>query len=564
MATTPVRVLLIAADTRTVLLYQETLATSGEPTFDLLVATSMAAAKQLIPVEAIDAVLLELALPDTRGDQSIEAVLEASHNRLPVIVLDAHAKPCLALKCLKLGVHELLANSEASRNLVACTILVAIERKKLERRYQDEARVLTYVLSHTPNFVFWKDRQSNYLGCNETFAQAAGLESALEIVGKSDYELAWTREESDSYRKCDRQVMDNDLALVDIEETQLQAGGQELIILTSKVPLKNPDGEVIGMIGIYTDITARKRAEHEIAEYARQMEAANADLVSSHHQLIQAEKMASIGQLAAGVAHDINNPVSFVMSNLGTLREYAGILEDLLTRYGALADSLGGEVSGDVHDLLQGIQDKKDEHDLGYILADLKQLLGESLEGAYRIKNIVVSLKSFARPDNEWTSDVDINDGIETTLKVVNHELKYNCTILKEFGELPGVRGNPGQLNQVFMNLLVNAGHAIEHRGEIAIRTWADPDYIRIRIADNGKGIAPEHLNRIFDPFFTTKPVGKGTGLGLSISYGIVQKHGGSIEATSEVGKGTVFLVSLPVVGPTTPQSDVLEAAHAR
>ncbi|MDP2785442.1 MAG: PAS domain S-box protein [Sulfurimicrobium sp.] len=267
-----------------------------------------------------------------------------------------------------------------------------------------------------------------------------------------------------------------------------------------------------------------------------------AELKAAQNQLLQSEKMASIGQLAAGVAHEINNPIGYVHSNLGTLEKYIHDLFSVLD----LFEAAEGEFPPDSASLAR-IKAYKETLDLPFLKEDIPSLMAESKEGIVRVKKIVQDLKDFSHVDEaEWQWS-DLHRGLDSTLNIVWNELKYKADVVKEYGALPEIECIPSQLNQVFMNLLVNAGHAIEDRGTITIRTGQDGDKVWVEIADNGKGISPEHLSRIFDPFFTTKPVGKGTGLGLSLSYGIVKKHHGEIEVDSTPGKGTTFRVRLPV-----------------
>ncbi|MEB3245043.1 MAG: ATP-binding protein [Vampirovibrionales bacterium] len=263
-------------------------------------------------------------------------------------------------------------------------------------------------------------------------------------------------------------------------------------------------------------------------------------------QLVQSEKMASLGQLAAGVAHEINNPIGFVMSNLCTLSEYLQFFKQLLGYYDTL-DALQDDAA-QAAILRAKIEKFKAEEDIGFILEDLDAILGESKEGVERIKEIVQNLKSFSRVDETEQREANINECLETTLKIVWNELKYKCQIEKHYQTLPLLTCHAGQLNQVFMNLLVNAAQAMPEQGVIRISTRADATFIYIEIQDNGRGISPETLPQIFDPFFTTKPVGSGTGLGLSIVYGIIQKHQGDIDVKSELGQGTTFLIKLPLV----------------
>ncbi|MDP2432497.1 MAG: ATP-binding protein [Pseudomonadota bacterium] len=271
-------------------------------------------------------------------------------------------------------------------------------------------------------------------------------------------------------------------------------------------------------------------------------------LEEAHNQLLQSEKMASIGQLAAGVAHEINNPIGYVGSNLGTLRGYVDRLLNVLAAFEAIERELP---EGAIRSRLVVV---KAEADLSYLKSDIADLLTETGDGIQRVRRIVQDLKDFSHADpGEWVL-ADLHKGLESTLNVVNNEIKYKAKVVKEYGELPALRCLPAQLNQVFMNLLVNAAHAIENQGTITIRTGVWNEEARVEISDTGKGIPAHQLTRIFDPFFTTKPVGVGTGLGLSISYGIIQKHGGRIEVESEPGKGATFRICLPLSPSIQPE----------
>ena len=262
-------------------------------------------------------------------------------------------------------------------------------------------------------------------------------------------------------------------------------------------------------------------------------------------QLLQSDKLASIGQLAAGIAHEINNPVGFVTSNLGSLDSYMKAIFELLDAYEALEGLCPSNETA-----LSQIRELKQKKKIDIIRSDIGPLISESREGLMRVAKIVTDLKSFSRAgstDLEWS---DLHKGLDSTLNVVWNEIKYHCTLNKDYGDIPKVYCIPSQLNQVFLNLLVNAAQAISQKGEITIRTGQIGEEAFIAIADTGVGIPAETLSRLFEPFFTTKPVGKGTGLGLSIAYNIVQKHRGRIEVESTVGKGTTFTVWLPIKPP--------------
>jgi two-component system, NtrC family, sensor kinase len=266
-------------------------------------------------------------------------------------------------------------------------------------------------------------------------------------------------------------------------------------------------------------------------------------LEEAHKQLLQSEKLASIGQLAAGVAHEVNNPIGFVNSNLGTLKNYIGNLLTLLDEYAGAEAQLPAASR-------QRIDAAKLAADLDFMREDVVSLIGESIDGAARVRRIVQDLRDFSRPgDSNWQV-ADLHAGIESTLNVVWNEIKFKADVVRDYGELPPVECLPFQLKQVFLNLLVNAAQAIPERGTITLRTACNGDEVSVAISDSGIGMAPEVRDRIFDPFFTTKPIGKGTGLGLSVAYGIIEKHGGRIDVDTAPGKGTTFTIRLPVKRP--------------
>ncbi|GAO37391.1 histidine kinase [Sulfuricella sp. T08] len=299
----------------------------------------------------------------------------------------------------------------------------------------------------------------------------------------------------------------------------------------------------VGRVMSFRDITARKQAEEALRLEKEEQKALIKKLEEAHNQLLQSEKMASIGQLAAGVAHEINNPIGYINSNFRTLGEYVEKLFRVTDAYERTESALAGQA------LLDEIRMLKQEADWEYLKQDVRDLLRESGEGIGRVKQIVQDLKDFSHVDQAEWQWMDLHKGIDSTLNIVHSEIKYNAEVIKEFGVIPQVECLVSQLNQVFMNMLVNASHAIgdSGRGSITIRTGAEDEMVWVEFTDTGKGIPPENLKRIFDPFFTTKPVGKGTGLGLSLSYGIIEKHQGRIEVESEVGKGTTFRLRLPV-----------------
>ncbi|HYX40046.1 MAG TPA: ATP-binding protein, partial [Pyrinomonadaceae bacterium] len=264
-----------------------------------------------------------------------------------------------------------------------------------------------------------------------------------------------------------------------------------------------------------------------------------AELERLQAQIIHSKKMASLGQLAAGIAHELNNPAGFIYGNMEMLAECANGLERLLSYYARAP--LPSDVTAEVERI-------KGEIDYEHALADLRDITNDCREGAERIRDVVQNLRTFSRLDEADFKKIDLHEGIDSTVRLLSRYYTAGSVILKrEYGQLPLVDCYAGQLNQVWMNLLVNAAQAVGGAGEVSIKTKLAGDAVVVRVSDTGCGIAPEHLKHIFDPFFTTKPVGEGTGLGLSISYGIIERHGGAISVESVQGQGTTFTITLPV-----------------
>ena len=304
-----------------------------------------------------------------------------------------------------------------------------------------------------------------------------------------------------------------------------------------------------------TEIDERKAAQIRLEQEKDEQRRLLRALEETHVQLLQSEKLASIGQLAAGVAHEINNPVGFISANLNTLKTWVRSLLDVIAAHEAALPQLEPAQ----RDALAAMGRAAD---LDYVRDEIATLIDESIDGALRVRRIVQDLRDFSRPGSgEWCV-ADIHAGLESTLNVVHNELKYKADIVREYGDLPPVECLPSQLNQVFMNLLVNAAHAIPERGVITIRTSSDDEHVSIAISDTGTGMTPDIVRRIFDPFFTTKPVGQGTGLGLSVSHGIVERHRGTIDVTSEPGRGTTFRIRLPIRRAEASESETVSVSE--
>jgi PAS domain S-box-containing protein len=416
-----------------------------------------------------------------------------------------------------------------------------------------EQTLLRTLVDNIPFRVYAKDRASRFLFGNNRMARLAGVEAPPQLIGKTDYDF-FPAELAAKYFADEKQVMDSGQSLFDYEElVEDQDTGELGWTVTTKVLLRGEDGAVNGIVGIGYDVTQRKQMEARLRERTQALEEANARLEAEKEQqqilirklsdmqgqLLQSEKMASIGLLAAGVAHEINNPLAFISSNFGALERDAKDILRLISAFEGVEGLLPGEARAPVAFMKQDIG-------LDDIRQDLDALFIESHEGLQRVKHIVQNLKDFSRPGGTTKEMADLEQGLNSTLNVAWNEIKYKAEVVKEYAGVPELYCLPSQINQVFLNLLINAAHAIDGMGRIVVRTGYDDKAVWVEIEDNGSGIAPEHLDHIFEPFFTTKPIGKGTGLGLSIVYGIVQSHNGTIDVKSTVGKGTVFRVTLP------------------
>ena len=350
-----------------------------------------------------------------------------------------------------------------------------------------------------------------------------------------------------------------------LESAERNVSGSKRFEQIHCLPVTSDTGRVFQAVIVLRDITEENQKQEQIRALNKELRQALDQIQSknsklqetlkslkeSQNQILQSEKMASIGQLAAGVAHEINNPTGFVSSNLKSLADYQDDLQTLVRQYRGLAQAAKESVASgnpaSLASLVSGILSLEKEVDIDFILDDMPALIQESREGADRIKKIVIDLKDFAHPGEDEIRDTDVNANIDATLNIVWNEIKYKATVSKNYASIPRIQCYPQQLNQVFMNILVNAAQAIDGSGHIDITTRDLGPEIEIVFSDSGNGILPEHIDRVFDPFFTTKPVGKGTGLGLNVAYNIVRKHHGTIEAKSGAGEGTTFTIRIPV-----------------
>ncbi|TAN42291.1 MAG: response regulator [Nitrospirae bacterium] len=517
---------------------------------DYLIATANSgyggyqAARSMLP----DIILLDVFMPDIDGLKVCAMLRKTPETRhIPIIIVTGSDDITIRSKCIEAGANDFLSKPvdpvELNTRIRNLLFLRHYERVTDENKALAESRDLIEksrqewedTFDSLEDIITIHDADYNILKANRAARDLLGVDIQSAPAHLKCYQYYHKTDTPHPDCPVKKSIKTGRPAMSEYYEPAL---GKHLEVRV--IPRYDSSGLATGYIHVVRDITESKKT-HEA------LESAYTKLKEAHSQILQQEKMASIGQLAAGVAHEINNPTGFIMSNLGSLQKYVEKLTEFMMFQSEAVSP----------DKAEAVAKKRKEFKLDFISEDIHNLIKESIEGAERIKRIVQDLKSFSRVDEADEKQADINAGIESTVNIVWNELKYKAVVKKDYGDIPLTRCSPGQLNQVFMNLLVNAAHAIEKRGEISIKTWEDGGNIFATVSDTGSGIPADKLNRIFEPFYTTKEVGKGTGLGLSIAYDIVQKHNGEISVESEVGKGTTFTVKIPVVsGPKEKGTD--------
>ncbi len=561
--------------------------TLADANFEVAIATSGETAIQQLEHTPVSLILLDVMMPGIDGFETC-ARLKANPAtaNIPVIFMTALSDPVNKVKGFELGAvdyitkpfeqGEVLARvrshlklSQLSQALEARNAELQELTEELEQRVAERTQelfasidtlkqtqnLLRLVFDTVPQWVGWKDINSVYQGGNQSFAKAAGLSSPDELIGKNDYDLPWSQE-ADWYQICDRRIMDSGQAELHIIEPSRGIDGQQIWLDTNKIPLRDANDRVFGILLITEDITERQQAQELLKQQKQNLEQALEKLQRTQMQLVQSEKMSALGNLVAGVAHEINNPLCFISGNLEPALDYIQDVFGLLEFY-----------HQEYPNPCEVIQNEIEVIDLEYIREDLPKLIDSMKLGVQRICDISTSLRTFSRADQDYKVPFNVHEGIESTILILKHRLKANehrpaIEVVTDYGNLPQIECFPGQLNQVFMNLLANAIDALEEssQGRSFAAIAANPNCIKVRIgrsgdrhilitiADNGAGMTEAVKQRIFDHLFTTKAVGKGTGLGLAIARQIVvETHGGTIGVNSALGVGTEFAIVLPV-----------------
>lgn len=494
-----------------------------------------------------DLILSDYSLPAFNGSDALERAKEIRPDT-PFIFVSGKMGEDLAVESLKQGAMDYVLKRLLSR-LPPAVERALQEARTRKEKLQAEAELsrtqgrLVVIVENSKDSIWSVDADLRVMTFNAVAAARFRTSRGIILKVGLEIEALLPSEEKSQWMGWFSRAMAGEDFHVELSYA-LPTTEIDLELSINPVPV---DGVITGVAIFSRDITERKKAQRQILMQRDELEKVNIRLVENQAQLIQSEKLASLGQLSAGVAHEINNPMAFVTSNLRTLANYARTIKEAASEYGDLLKAVRGEPDASLTAAQERMEKRIRAGKFQSVLDDLDGIIAESLDGAQRVNEIVHSLKSMARVDNAFLEPTDINRCLEDALKLAWNELKYKCAVEKEFGDLPMVQGHPGQLKQVFINLLVNAAQAIPEKGTIFIRTFRDKDRVTIEIEDTGTGIAEADIPKLFTPFFTTKPVGQGTGLGLPISYGIIQNLQGGMDVRSRPDAGTTFIITLPV-----------------
>ena len=420
-----------------------------------------------------------------------------------------------------------------------------------------ESLFLNVLLKTVPDAFYFKDVESRFLRLSTSMVRKFGFNDEDDLIGKTDFEIFSSEHAQQAYND-EQDIIRTGKGIVDFEEKETWPDGSVTWVSSTKLPLKRSDGTIIGTFGISRDITARKRAEDE----RRSLEI----------QLQLAQKLESIGRLAAGVAHEINTPMQFIADNTHFLLESFTSIAELLKRYHQLLKEAGEVDTQRLRGITGELTELERCCDINYLLDEFPTALNQTQEGIARISKIVQSLKEFSHPGKSEKRLADLNHAIESAITVTRHEWKYVSEIRTDLDpNLPSVPCLIDPFNQVMLNLIINAANAIEEaaktrpeKGSITIRTRTDGPWVLIEVEDTGTGIPDEIHSHIFEPFFTTKDPGKGTGQGLAIVQSvIVKQHGGTVNFNSKVGRGTTFYLRLPIKPASSEAEGIDEGSEA-
>jgi PAS domain S-box-containing protein len=503
------------------------------PTFDIKGISSPFEALSYVDQQAVDLILCDVQMPNMNGFEFTSMIrLRKKTADIPVIFVSAHHKDqAFIQKSKDLGVIDYLVKpideEELLHRLNTYYTFAMREYEKIKELELLNIELVTaneraQLIDGANAPIFGIDMQGNVNEWNLKVAKITGF-NKKEMLGLDLVSQFIT----DDYKVAVGHALAKALSgeeTVNFKFSLFSKSGSRVDILTNSTTRRDAAGKVIGVVSVGQDVTELNKT--------------NVKLVNTHAQLLQSDKMAAIGVLSAEVAHEINNPVGFVTSNINILSDWSMELIQLI-------ESMDHEIKHDAS-LTKAIAAYKNQFDFDYVKEEIPLLLKQTKEGLSRVSTIVADLKGFAHIDESVWEKVDLRQTIKSTLNIVDYQLKYKAKVVLDFDDIPLVECLPSQISQVLMNIVINAVQSIDSKGLITITTRHVGAMVCIKISDTGGGIAKENLCQMFDPFFTTKPVGQGTGLGLSVSYGIIESHHGRIEVDSQEGKGSNFYIWLP------------------
>ena len=519
----PIRVLHIEDNSGDALPLREMLRTADETGFDLTHASQLSAGLAKLAEGSFDVVMLDMSLPGSSGIDTFKKVRETSPH-IPVIVLSGLDGEAAAMQTVHAGAQDYLCKDELNERMLARAIRYAIQRHRADQALEEERSLLRSLIDALPDQIYVKDCQSKFVACNTAAANMMGLEKFEAIVGKSDFDFF---PHSLAEKFCNEEIaVLSGQPRVNREERIESASGEPRWLLTTKVPLYDRDGKIHGLVGINRDITERRQFEDRLVKLHADLKETHENLKSAQLQLIQAEKMESVGRLAAGVAHEVKNPLAVAVMGLDYLK-----------------------------------------NTLGASNPSTSQILNEIYDAIKRADTVIGGLLDFSRPRTLILKRENLNELVLQSVALVRHDVAgKRIRLVQNLAQLlPQVRVDGNKFKQVFINLFINAIHAMPEEGTLAVSTFVastrelrdvsvalppdkfgmDEALIAVLVEDTGTGIAAEHLNKIFDPYFTTKPVGEGTGLGLPVSCQIVELHGGVLDIRNRPEGGARAIVAI-------------------
>ena len=525
-------------------------------------------ARDALDSRAFDLILSDINMPDESGMELARHVA-AYHADTPMIMVSVMDNPDLAKKALDSGVYGYIVKP-FTRNIVLINVENALQRHRLEvekkvylesleeavrQRTKSLMNQLTFLqdlIDAIPSPIFYKDRDEKFKGCNRAFEEMTGFPREA-IIGKTPFDIV-PEDLATISTETHRQLFRSPGTIITYEYDMVYPDKTVHNLLVNKATYRDGNGNPAGQVGVMVDITEKAQMERELR---------------------QAQKLESIGQLAAGIAHEINTPTQYIGDNSRFIQEATADLLDILKAYGKLLDA--AKTDAPLGDLIADVEEKCESADIAYLQEEIPQAIEQTMEGVSRVSKIVNSMRQFSHPGTGKKTPVDLNQALEATINVARNEWKYVADVETDFDpKMPPVNCMAGEINQVFLNLLINAAHAIgevcddgkKGKGVIRISTARNNGCATVTISDTGSGIPESIQQRIYDPFFTTKIVGKGTGQGLAIAHRVIkERHSGSISFETREGHGTSFIVRLPLKAPENNEiieSEVNHEDHAR